>query len=138
MPALADRDEYRDNAARVAHQEQLRREVEERTVEHSIDYWVARFTELGLPAGPIRTLGESLDSEQTTALGLVVEAEHLSAGSYRTVRNPIRLDGAPLPVRGAPLLGEHTRELLLELGRSHSEVADLTERGVVWSSRAPA
>lgn len=131
VPELADREEYRDNAGRVAHQDQLRAEVEERTTQHSTDHWVAVFTDLGMPAGPIRSIGEGLESEQTRSLGIVIDAEHPTLGSYRTVRNPIRLDPPQPRVSGAPLLGEHTRDLLLDLGRSSTEIDDLVARDVV-------
>lgn len=133
-PELKLRPEYRDNAGRVANQERLRAEVEELTTRHPTDYWVAVFTELGMPAGPIRTIGEALVSEQTTAMGLVVDAEHSTLGTYRTLRSPIRFDPARAPSRGAPLLGEHTREILTGLGYSDPDIADLEARGIVTAA----
>lgn len=130
-PELAQRPEYRDNAGRVANQEQLRAEVEGFTTRHPTDHWVEVFTRLGMPSGPIRTIGEGLESEQTKALGIVVDAEHPTLGTYRTLRNPIRFDPPRTRVRGAPLLGEHTIEILRGLGRSDTEIDALIEDGVV-------
>jgi crotonobetainyl-CoA:carnitine CoA-transferase CaiB-like acyl-CoA transferase len=130
-PELAERPEYIDNAGRVAHQDALREEVEERTRARPTEHWVAIFTELGMPAGPILDIGEGLEAEQTEALGLIVDAEHTSLGSYRTVRHPLRFGSTTAGSRGAPLLGEHTEEILAEMDRTEAEIADLAERGVV-------
>ncbi len=128
---LIDRKEYADNAGRVANQDQLRVEIEAHTAQRPTAHWVKTFTELGMPAGPIRSIGEGLDSAQTKALGLVVDLEHTALGSYRSLRNPIRLAPPRRQVRGAPLLGEHTLELLGNLGHSDDEITALTESGVV-------
>jgi len=130
-PELAERLEYRDNAARVAHQDRLRADVEEHTRKRPTEEWVSVFTELGMPSGAIRSIGAALESEQTRASRIVVDVAHSSLGTYRTVRNPIRLDPPCPPTRGAPLLGEHTVEVLAGLGRTREEIAALLDRGVV-------
>jgi formyl-CoA transferase len=133
-PDLAERPEYADNAGRVQHQKELTREIEARTRLEPTEHWVAVFSELGMPAGAIRGIGEALESEQTAALGLVVDAPHTSLGSYQTLRHPIRIESHDGTTPGAPLLGEHTRTVLRELGRSAKEIADLEAGGVVVSA----
>jgi crotonobetainyl-CoA:carnitine CoA-transferase CaiB-like acyl-CoA transferase len=130
-PELATRPEYTDNSGRVAHQDKLRREVEERTTTMPTDHWVQVFTESGMPAGAIRDIGQGLEADQTAALGLVVDAAHTTLGSYRTLRQPLRVEPGPISTRGAPLLGEHTREILFELGRTEGEFDQLLAHGVV-------
>lgn len=130
-PELAERPEYQDNAGRVTNQDALREEVEERTRTRPTEYWVEVFTELGMPAGAIRDIGEALESEQTGALGLVVDAEHTSLGSYQTIRQPLRIDDVATPPRGAPLLGEHTREILGGLGIEGAEIDRMAESGLI-------
>ena len=136
-PELAERPEYVDNAGRVEHQQELTREVEQHTRTRSTDSWVAVFTERGMPSGAIRNIGEGLEADQTRALGLVVDAPHGSLGTYETLRSPIRLDPPPATTRGAPLLGEHTHDLLLELGRTPSDIAALERSSVVALSGSP-
>ena len=136
-PELAGRPEYVDNASRVEHQQELTREVEQQTRTRSTDAWVAVFTERGMPAGAIRDIGEGLEADQTRALGLVVDTRHSSLGAYETLRSPIRLDPPQAMTRGAPLLGEHTRDLLMELGKTRADIAALVRSGVVAVSGSP-
>ncbi|MDH3462578.1 MAG: CoA transferase [Acidimicrobiia bacterium] len=137
-PELADSPDYVDNAGRVANQDALRKEVERQTRTRPTDHWVAVFTELGMPSGAIRDIGEALEAEQTNALDLIVDAPHSALGSYRTIRHPLRV-GSDMPgPQGAPLLGEHTRELLQELGRSHTVIDDLAKRSVIITSPVDA
>ncbi len=133
-PGLAERPEYVDNSSRVEHQDDLTREIEARTRMKPTEHWVAVFTELGMPAGAIRDIGEALESEQTAALGLVVDAPHATLGSYQTLRHPIRIESQAGTTQGAPLLGQHTRAVLRELGRSEAEIATFEASGVVISA----
>lgn len=136
VPELADRPEFADNPARVRNRELLQEEVERRTSTQPTEYWLARLRAQDLPCGSIRHIGEALESEQTRALGMVVEADHPVVGSYRTVRGPLRHGPAPTAVRGAPVLGEHTAEVLGALGVDQREVARLTAAGIVACAAA--
>jgi crotonobetainyl-CoA:carnitine CoA-transferase CaiB-like acyl-CoA transferase len=134
-PELATQAEFRDNASRVLHQDALRREVEARTTQQPTEYWIERFGRATLPCGPILNIGQALESVQTEALGMVVQAAHPRLGTYRTVRFPLRF-GASTPevVIGAPLLGESTRELLRDLGYKDTQIDDWADRGVIGLS----
>ena len=88
--------------------------------------------EEGVPAGPVASIGEMLDFPQTLARDMVVEVEHSKLGPVRTIGFPVKFSGTPVSVeRGAPLLGEHTREVLAELGYSDDEIEEFIRSGVV-------
>jgi crotonobetainyl-CoA:carnitine CoA-transferase CaiB-like acyl-CoA transferase len=95
--------------------------------------WLARLERAGVPAGKIKSVGEALESEHLRARGAIVTVNHPTAGRMRMVGPPIRLHGTPAEAATpAPLLGEHTDEVLTKLlGYSSNAVAELRAGGVV-------
>jgi crotonobetainyl-CoA:carnitine CoA-transferase CaiB-like acyl-CoA transferase len=86
--------------------------------------WLARLTAAGVPCAPVLTRTTMIDDPQVRAMGIVVETEHAQAGLLRQARPAARFSGTPAEIRfGAPTLGEHTAEVLGELGYSSGEVA---------------
>ena len=79
--------------------------------------WIAAFDAAGVPVGPVHSLGEALAHPQTLARGMVVDLVHPEAGPTKALGCPVHLSATPAKVtRPAPLLGEHTREILREYG----------------------
>jgi crotonobetainyl-CoA:carnitine CoA-transferase CaiB-like acyl-CoA transferase len=108
---------YATNSARVANQEQLRREIEAIFATQPRDAWVDAMRAGGVPGGPIRTVGEAVDSGEVQDRGLVGTAPHSGGHEVPVALNPIRF--AKTPVRhpmGAPLLGEHTAAIAAKYG----------------------
>jgi formyl-CoA transferase len=99
----------------------------------SVAEWLARLDRAGVPAGKIKSVGEALESEHLGARGAIVTVTHPTAGRLRMVGPPIRLHGTPAETAApAPLLGEHTEEVLTKmLGYSSEAVAELRAGGVV-------
>ncbi len=95
-----------------------------------------------IPVGPILSMKEIAEEPSLRATGTVVEVDHPTRGKYLTVGNPIKMSDSPCEVTRAPLLGEHTEEILRRvLGYSEGEVADIKVSGAITAaekSRAEA
>jgi crotonobetainyl-CoA:carnitine CoA-transferase CaiB-like acyl-CoA transferase len=93
--------------------------------------WLERLTAEGVPCAPVLTRGRMIRHPQVVANGVVVETEHPSAGRLRQARPAARFSATPASIRrGGPALGEHTSEVLAELGYSDAEIAALRAEGV--------
>jgi len=84
-----------------------------------------------IPCGPILSMQELAHEPSLRKTGTVVEVEHPTRGKYLTVGNPIKLSDSPTEVRRSPLLGEHTEEVLAELGYLPEEVSALRRAKVL-------
>ena len=84
-----------------------------------------------IPCGPILSMQEIAREPSLRAAGTVVEVDHPQRGKYLSVGNPIKLSDSPTEVKRSPLLGEHTDEVLGQLGYSEPEVAALRAAGAV-------
>ena len=96
------------------------------------EQWQAAFDAAGVPAGPVHTIGEALSHPQTVARGMVVETDHPQAGTTRAIGCPIHFSASPdRSSTPAPLLGQHTREVLREFDLPEAEIDALVAEGVV-------
>ncbi|MCC7326072.1 MAG: CoA transferase [Burkholderiales bacterium] len=96
------------------------------------DEWIAALDAAGVPAGPVHALGEALTHPHTLARGMVVDLVHPEAGATKAIGCPLHFSATPARVdRPAPLLGEHTREVLRECGYGDAEIDAYVAAGVV-------
>jgi crotonobetainyl-CoA:carnitine CoA-transferase CaiB-like acyl-CoA transferase len=130
LPELAEDSRFLENADRMRHVGELASILGERFKTRPTAEWLGLLEEAGVPAGPVASIGEMLELPQTLARDMVVEVQHSKLGPVRTVGFPVKFSETPTSIeRGAPLLGEHTREVLAELGYTDEEIKGLIGSG---------
>jgi formyl-CoA transferase len=117
---------FATNAARVRHRDELAAAIEAMTIHERRAHWLALFDATDIPCGPINDYADVFADPQIVAREMVVETEHPTLGALRTLGSPIKLSATPPNVRRrAPQLGEHTDEILRELGFSDADIQTL-------------
>ena len=131
-PELAADARFATNRARVENRAELIPLLNEITATRTTAEWIAQLEARAVPCGPINGLAEVFADPQVQARGLAVKMPHPEAGEVPLVASPIRLSKTPVEYRRAPpLVGEHTDEILADLGVDAAGIAGLRERGVV-------
>ena len=129
---LARDPRFASNGDRVTHRSELRTILDARFRERGATAWLAALAAGSIPCGPINTIADAFASEAAVALGMTVEQSQPAWGAIRQVGIPFRLSATPASIRmPPPLLGEHTDEILGELGYSRVEVVGLRQRRVI-------
>ncbi len=121
---LGEDSRFTDNASRVQHREHLIPLLQALFDALPATAWLTKLADADIPAAAIQTVGEALTDPQSIARGLIVEIEHPTLQKVRSIANPIRYQQQSIEYRlPPPLLGEHSRQILMELGFSSSELA---------------
>jgi crotonobetainyl-CoA:carnitine CoA-transferase CaiB-like acyl-CoA transferase len=104
---------------------------------HTRAHWLQVFEDAGVPAGPILDMAEVWADPQVQARGMDAPVEHPTAGTVRNIGLAAKLHGTPGKVYGpAPLLGQHTEEVLAEAGFSEDEITGLIASGAAEKTGA--
>jgi crotonobetainyl-CoA:carnitine CoA-transferase CaiB-like acyl-CoA transferase len=131
-PEWRDDPRFATNTARIANREALVEAMNAIVAKRSKAEWIAIFDEAGVPVGPVHTIGEALTHPQTLAREMVVDLVHPQAGPTKALGCPIHFSKTPTRIdRPAPMLGEHSRELLREYGYSDIEIEQFLSAGVI-------
>jgi crotonobetainyl-CoA:carnitine CoA-transferase CaiB-like acyl-CoA transferase len=126
---------FATNAARVEHRRELIPELQDVLRERRADEWVELLDAAGVPVGKVRSVPEAIEAAAAAGRPATVRVEHPTIGALELVGSPIwgpTESSLPAP---PPLLGEHTAEVLGELGRTDDQIEDLSRRGVVLQAR---
>jgi len=123
---LLEDERFASNRERMANRDLLISIISEAMRSNTTDYWVEKFEQAGVPAGPVRKIKDMLEDPQTLARDMVIEVDHPVAGQVQALGLPIKFShGNGVTRRGAPQYGEHTAEVLQELGYSSDDIAAL-------------
>jgi crotonobetainyl-CoA:carnitine CoA-transferase CaiB-like acyl-CoA transferase len=123
---------FATNALRVEHKGELMPQLEAAFATRPAAAWLASLGEAGVPSGPVRAVEEVITDESLERSGVIVRSDHALAGTIRTMGSALHLDRTPVRAVGAtPVLGQHTREVLAELGLDEAAADALFETGAV-------
>jgi crotonobetainyl-CoA:carnitine CoA-transferase CaiB-like acyl-CoA transferase len=135
LPELLSEPLFAMNSDRVRNQKQLAQIINGRLGEATAHYWLELFESRGVPCGPVGSLPEVLESEQTKALELICDTPvHNSDQSkvYQSIRQPLTINESPVIPRDAPpRLGEHSEKILKQFGIGENEIDELIGKKIV-------
>ncbi len=120
------------NHLRVQHRAELAALIAAVTSTDQQATWLERLDAAGIPCGPILNYEDALSTPQAIAREMTTEVDHPILGRLRTIGTPIKMSDTPLnPHRRAPMLGEHTDDVLANSGYSSDEIEQLRYLGAV-------
>jgi len=128
---LAADPRFATNPDRVRHVDALEAELAPVLAQRTVADWLTRFEAAGVPAGPVLTVDQTLAHPQLHARDMVVALPHPTLGTVHSTGNPVRIDGGGHAQLPPPLLGQHTDEILNDLGYSAEEIAALRQAGAI-------
>jgi crotonobetainyl-CoA:carnitine CoA-transferase CaiB-like acyl-CoA transferase len=123
--------DYCTNAKRKENQNDLIELVENILMTHESKYWLDVFSEMKIPSAPILKLSKVTKLPQVLSREMIAEMDHPIAGKVNVVNSPIYINGEKTKITPAPLLGEHTEEVLNALDISPEQVLYLEQKGII-------
>ncbi|MCV6597392.1 MAG: formyl-CoA transferase [Mangrovicoccus sp.] len=126
---------YDSPAARLDKLSAIFERVEQWTMERGKFEVMEICAPLNIPVGPVMSSKDLMEDPALRASGTVVELDHPTRGAYVSVGNPVKMSASHTPVTRAPLLGEHSEEILAQLGYSPEDLARLTQSGAMGRAK---
>ena len=128
-PEWAEAPEFKTDGLRIRHRGDLAAKIESITCTEPRSHWLALFDANNIPCGPINDYEQVFQDPQVLAREMVVDVVHPTLGAIKALGSPIKMSATPPEVRRrAPLLGEHTREILSETGYADVEIEKLVKK----------
>ena len=138
-PELGSDPRFVTNDKRMANRPALEAALNKVFETKTTDAWLAILEEGGFPAGPVLSIGEMHEDPQALAREMIVATDHPVAGRVNTLGLPVKFSATPGGIaRPAPVLGQHSREVLAELGFSEREIARMIDTGAVIAPKLSA
>ncbi|HEX5164052.1 MAG TPA: CaiB/BaiF CoA-transferase family protein [Thermomicrobiales bacterium] len=132
IPEIAHDQRFATNPLRVENRDELIEILQSRFETGDAEDWLEACYRAGIPSGKINTVEQVFEHPQVLARDMLVEIEHAQAGMLKMAGIPYQLSGSPASIRLAPpTLGQHTDEVLRELGRSDDEIRSMHESGAI-------
>jgi formyl-CoA transferase len=129
-PEWTQAPEFKTDGLRTHHRADLAARIESITTARPCRHWLALFDANNIPSGPINDYAQVFDDPQVLARELVVAVDHPTLGWMRALGSPIKMSATPPDARRrAPLLGEHSKEVLREAGLTEQEIQELLRNG---------
>ena len=133
-PDLIDDPRYAQRQGRLTHRAALSAEIETALAAHPASHWWPLLSAAGVPAGPVHSVAQALEHPQVAGRGMVATFDDAPGvgRDIRVLRTGLQIDGAaPAVDRPPPTLGQHTREILAELGYSAADIDALEQEGAL-------
>ncbi|GAB3695677.1 CaiB/BaiF CoA transferase family protein [Nocardiopsis oceani] len=130
-PDLAEDARFATNPERVAHREELVGELSATLRALPADHWMEVLVGAGVPVGRVRGVLDALRTADSSGDDVLRSVEHPTAGLLEQVRAGFRMEQTPTPMTAPPLLGQHSAQVLAELGLDPDQIGKLVERGAV-------
>jgi crotonobetainyl-CoA:carnitine CoA-transferase CaiB-like acyl-CoA transferase len=132
LGSIVDDPKYRTNAGRVVHRAETLGHVQSAIGKRTVEQWNEALTEVGIPCSPINTLAQLLEHPHTKASQIIAEYDHAEAGRLNCVGHPVTFVGEErTPGLPPPTLGQHTDEVLREMGLAAASIAELRRDKIV-------
>jgi crotonobetainyl-CoA:carnitine CoA-transferase CaiB-like acyl-CoA transferase len=123
---------FRDNKGRAKNRAELNRALNDSFKHKTSAEWVDLLNQAGVPCGPIYRIDEVFADPQVAHLEAAAQVTHAKLGSFRIVNQAVKLSRTPASVAApTPEVGEHTEEVLQEIGFSREEISTLKQKGIV-------
>lgn len=128
---LLNNEKFKTNQQRLKHREELERIIVEKLKERARDEWIEILLKAGVPCGAVNEIREVIEHPQTKFRKLIVEVDYPGLGKIKMFNNPVKISGHEVKVQHPPRLGMHTEEILLGLGYTREEIANLKEKNII-------